>query len=258
MKRLHKTRTKRRGYVLVLFIMMFLCLMGLAALVIDMGFARLAQRQMQSAVDSAALEGLRWQSASPVFARQQASQRVAQMFSDYEDSGGTVHYGTGPVVNFTGGISPAELAAAKPCRPAPAGLPTHCTSTGTPGLELNLSNATEGDMVTGTSIRPAHRRMRTELHRRDFTPRRHRRIHKQCVFGSHEAHQQSERAGPGVRNQFRRPAVAGPVWPRQPDGTQRQWQPVERGVRDHGPRTAIAGPQPAKTVGPLYTSTIAP
>ena len=44
--------------------MMFFGLMGLAALVIDMGFARLAQRQMQTAVDSAALEGLRWQAAS--------------------------------------------------------------------------------------------------------------------------------------------------------------------------------------------------
>ena len=53
------------GYVLVLFVMMFFGLMGLAALVIDMGFARLAQRQMQTAVDSAALEGLRWQAASP-------------------------------------------------------------------------------------------------------------------------------------------------------------------------------------------------
>ena len=38
--------------------MMFFGLMGLAALVIDMGFARLAQRQMQTAVDSAALEGI--------------------------------------------------------------------------------------------------------------------------------------------------------------------------------------------------------
>ena len=36
-------------------------LLALAALVIDLGFARLTQRQMQTAADSAALEGLRWQ-----------------------------------------------------------------------------------------------------------------------------------------------------------------------------------------------------
>ena len=56
-------RTDRAGYALVLFLMMVLGLMGLAALVIDLGFARLAQRQMQTAVDSAALEGLRWRDA---------------------------------------------------------------------------------------------------------------------------------------------------------------------------------------------------
>ena len=57
----HKARrANRAGYVLVMFVMMFLCLMAVAALVIDMGFARLAQRQMRSATDSAALEGLRW------------------------------------------------------------------------------------------------------------------------------------------------------------------------------------------------------
>ncbi len=53
-------RTQRAGYTLALFLMMFFGIMGLAALVIDMGFARLAQHQMQTAVDSAALEGLRW------------------------------------------------------------------------------------------------------------------------------------------------------------------------------------------------------
>ena len=59
--KLHRgKRTDRAGYALVLFVMIFFGLMGLAALVIDMGFARLAQRQMQTAVDSAALEGLRW------------------------------------------------------------------------------------------------------------------------------------------------------------------------------------------------------
>ena len=52
-------RTNRAGYALMLFVMIFVGLMGLAALVIDMGFTRLAQRQMQTAVDSAALEGLR-------------------------------------------------------------------------------------------------------------------------------------------------------------------------------------------------------
>ena len=51
-------RSHRAGYTLVFFAMLMFALMGLAALVIDIGFARLTQRQMQTAVDSAALEGL--------------------------------------------------------------------------------------------------------------------------------------------------------------------------------------------------------
>jgi hypothetical protein len=54
------TQLHRGGYTLVFFAMLMFALMGLAALVVDIGFARLTQRQMQTAVDSAALEGLRW------------------------------------------------------------------------------------------------------------------------------------------------------------------------------------------------------
>ena len=57
---LFSARSHRGGYTLVFFAMLMFALMGLAALVIDIGFARLTQRQMQTAVDSAALEGLRW------------------------------------------------------------------------------------------------------------------------------------------------------------------------------------------------------
>ncbi len=42
----------REGYAAVLFVLLFFGLMGLAALVIDIGFARLAQRQMQTAADN--------------------------------------------------------------------------------------------------------------------------------------------------------------------------------------------------------------
>jgi hypothetical protein len=45
--------------------LMLFGIMALAGLVIDLGFARLAQRQMQVAVDAAALEGLRFRDAVP-------------------------------------------------------------------------------------------------------------------------------------------------------------------------------------------------
>jgi uncharacterized membrane protein len=60
----HRSR-KRRGYTLVFFAMFLFGFMALAALVIDIGFARLTQRQMQTAVDAAALEGLRFRDEVP-------------------------------------------------------------------------------------------------------------------------------------------------------------------------------------------------
>ncbi len=188
-------RRDRAGYALVLFVMMFFGLMALAALVIDMGFVRLAQRQMQTAVDSAALEGLRWRDAIPnsmnsdpeflalqpdfnptaptpddmdCARRLMASRVVADgpvtsgssarpsMFANYVDnSGGTVSYGAGPVVNFGPGIPPTDLAAGQTITwpPPPPYQPTRSVGI-TPGLELNQSsgnlNAREGDMVAGT------------------------------------------------------------------------------------------------------------
>ena len=56
---------KRDGYVLVLVVMLLFGIFAMAALVIDIGFARHAQRQMQTAVDSAALEGLRFRDQVP-------------------------------------------------------------------------------------------------------------------------------------------------------------------------------------------------
>ena len=106
-------RANRSGYALVLFVMIFFGLIGLAALVIDMGFARLAQRQMQTAVDSAALEGLRWRdySANPPtgqssdhYRRQQASSMAANVFDDdlNPTNGDPSNFGAGPVVQFQG------------------------------------------------------------------------------------------------------------------------------------------------------------
>ena len=60
-----RTRHARRGYVLVMVAMLAFAFFALAALVIDMGMVRLTQRQMQSATDSAALEGLRFRDGIP-------------------------------------------------------------------------------------------------------------------------------------------------------------------------------------------------
>ena len=58
--RLGSRARARRGNVLVTYAMLFFALLGVAAVVIDLGTARLTQTLMQSATDTAAVEGLRY------------------------------------------------------------------------------------------------------------------------------------------------------------------------------------------------------
>lgn len=58
--------TSRRGSILPWFAVSLFVLLPLAALVIDMSLVRLTRRQMQTAVNSAALEGLRFRDSIPV------------------------------------------------------------------------------------------------------------------------------------------------------------------------------------------------
>ena len=54
-----RLRPTRNGNVIALTGVSIFGLMGVAALVIDLGFASLSRRQMQMAVNTSALEGLR-------------------------------------------------------------------------------------------------------------------------------------------------------------------------------------------------------
>jgi hypothetical protein len=55
----------RFGNVLVIFVFMVFFSMAMAALVLDVGYARLTQHQMQTAAETAALEGLRYRDDLP-------------------------------------------------------------------------------------------------------------------------------------------------------------------------------------------------
>jgi hypothetical protein len=58
-------RDSRRGNVLVFFAFIVFAALAIAGLVVDLGMARLTQMQMQTAADSAALEGLRFRDDLP-------------------------------------------------------------------------------------------------------------------------------------------------------------------------------------------------
>ena len=132
-------------------------ILGFAALVIDIGFARLTARQMKQATDIAALEGLRVtdvDAASPeTFAgrdaatetgrRQVAADIVTVLFDDDFDTATDVrNFGAGPQVNLTGGIPLNDEfnASALLSLPDP---PVY-----KPNLQLNAANEPDGDIVT--------------------------------------------------------------------------------------------------------------
>ncbi len=119
-----RNSVKRGGYVMVLFAMLLFGIMAMAALVIDIGFARLAQRQMQTAADAAAFEGLRGKGL-PDFdyeTRQaNAEQFVTWHFDDDLDetngdkgiAGQGGAFGAGPIVEFSGGAGDPSLSASQ-------------------------------------------------------------------------------------------------------------------------------------------------
>ncbi|MEZ5980484.1 MAG: pilus assembly protein TadG-related protein [Planctomycetota bacterium] len=130
---------RRRGATLLLFALLVFGLMAVAALSIDLGFARLSQAQMQNAVDGAALEGLRWRntlaSGQPDFIepiptytennrRRRASDHVRLVFDDDMDlttrdqgafgTGG--RFAAGPDLRVENGLGRSPRARRSTCR----------------------------------------------------------------------------------------------------------------------------------------------
>jgi hypothetical protein len=140
----------RRGYALVIFALLFFCLMALGALVIDLGLARLTQRQMQSAVDSAALEGLRGRDvdvADPknLAGRLAATEVIRQTFDDNlnPEDGDIRNFGAGPIYRLGPSIGTDPALAAGQL------LSIDLARVYKPTPQLNEDNLLHGDFVAG-------------------------------------------------------------------------------------------------------------
>lgn len=142
---------RRPGTVLLLFALIVFALLGLAALVIDLGLARVSQRQMQAAADTAALEGLRFRDELPPevdpmtapdrdVARREAARRA--VFLMFEDTGGRA-YGAAPDIPLVAGVNPLQATIDRGNFPAPRRFYK-------PDLQLNEGDEGHGDMVAGT------------------------------------------------------------------------------------------------------------
>lgn len=120
-------------------ILLVFALLGIATLVVDMGYVRLSQVQMQSGVDSAALEGLRGRDALGDAGRREEAALFASR--TYLDPAGERLVGAGPDLTLTGGLTAANGSQL---------LSISADPVYRPALEPNLANVPHGDMVSGT------------------------------------------------------------------------------------------------------------
>src|SRR5947209_5644681 len=104
-----RLKPRRNGNVLALTAVILSLLLGVAALALDLALVPLTRRQMQTAVNTAALEGLRGRDDpnGADVGRNNASRFSALVFDDDLDpgNGDTLNLGAGPVLTFQGGTS---------------------------------------------------------------------------------------------------------------------------------------------------------
>lgn len=175
----------RCGTVLVIVALLLVAIFGLAALVIDLGLARLTQRQMQVAADGAALEGLRYRDFAPESTEANAAQRnmlrrlrVARRIGEHFDddlsftAGDVMQMGAGPILHFSGGVAmPGE-------EPWYAGQTMSVPATAESRvlkpqdtLQLNHDNLEAGDIVFGDANAMVNPEATTPYSHADFDPR---------------------------------------------------------------------------------------
>lgn len=247
---------RRRGATLLLFAALLFALLGIAALVIDLGMAIQARGQMQSAVETTALEGLRGfdpddPEATDEDSRSDARALLFQVFDDDLDpgNGDLLHYGAGPVLSLTGGIplgdssfhASALLTVPQPRVYDPFDLAWP--------FQLNLENDSGGDMVRGvfktaSQGDPILHKEKGDYTRDDFEPAedgpallvRLRRSDEGSADGSRSS-------GPVLPYLFGR-------------GTMMGLEAKARGITVRA--TAIAQGKPAMSAGPAYPSSLYP
>ena len=127
--------------MLAQFALIVFAMCAVLGLIIDIGYVRLTQAQMQNAADTAALEGLRTRD------RAAANVLVKRLFDDDLDPANEDNpddqFGAGPIIDLTEGATSLH---ALQTMSVPA---SHVYK---PDLQPNLQNAVYGDMVSGSFV----------------------------------------------------------------------------------------------------------
>lgn len=153
----------RRGQSLIVFFLMLIVMIGIMALTMDFGFVLLSRRQMQTAVNAAALEGARQgeqaddldQDPDQDLGRRNAQRLIQNVFDDDLDpTENPTRLGAGPdqsLVRLTGtsdlGVDTYELGDGSGTANLLNTRPQYIYR---PSPELNSDNEPHGDLVRGT------------------------------------------------------------------------------------------------------------
>ncbi len=145
--------------MLAQFVLIVFALFAVLSLVIDVGYARITQAEMQNAADAAALEGLRKRDvgvlnpatgqtvndpfASDCLRRSAAHRLVSWVFDDdFDVAGGDPdhQFGAGPIIDLTDGVTNLH---------ALQTITVPDSHVYKPDLQINQQNQVHGDMVSG-------------------------------------------------------------------------------------------------------------
>ncbi len=140
-------RRSRRGVSLILFVFFVFIGFAVGAILVDLGMARVTQREMQTAAKTGALEGLRQRDVLPAGTdRQNARNLVRAVFDDnYNFAADPYDFGAGPTFNLAGGFG-GGLAASQTVSHTGSYKPIPQLNDGTSGPPINEPH---GDMLTG-------------------------------------------------------------------------------------------------------------
>lgn len=186
----------------MLFVLLVFALLGIAALCVDIGFASLSQSQMQTAADTAALEGVRlrdyheYHLFGAPYRRGRVSELVRQVFDDDmhptqgvapttiespipgappppgpmpADDRDELMLGAGPIYRLSDGLGSAN-ASALLTAPQGGAMTTDERWVDDPRLQENTLNRPNGDMLTGAYNPFASHAEGDDYTRPDFTP----------------------------------------------------------------------------------------
>ncbi|WP_154900323.1 TadE/TadG family type IV pilus assembly protein [Gimesia maris] len=160
---------QRRGTVLTWFAIFLFALMPLMTLIVHLGMVTLTRRQMQTAVNSAAVEGLRGRDElSETQRRQRVHDLVSAVFDDNlnSDGGDVLRLGAGPIIRFE--AEPSDISLPGTDFKASRTIKSENISVYDPDLQLNTADGQHGDMLSGQYVRDGRNEENDDYYRGDF------------------------------------------------------------------------------------------